>query len=42
MNAGGGALMHGEDVETILEILRNYFQPDALGLVLRRKAKQGW
>ena len=28
-NAGGDTLMQGEDVETILKISRNYFQPDA-------------
>ena len=30
LDAGGDAFSRGEDVETILKTLRNYFQPDAL------------
>ena len=39
MNPGGGACVKGEGAETILNTLRNYFQPDALGHVYQHVAK---
>ena len=39
MNAGGDAFAQGEDEETIFEILRKYFRPDAPGHRYRRVAK---
>ena len=39
LNAGGDAFTQGEDVEAILDTLRNYFQPDALGHVYYQATK---
>lgn len=39
LNAGGDTLTQGGGAETILNVLREYFQPDTLGYTFRQVAE---